>query len=339
MRKAIQRKTNIINKGLDENNINLSANLTFLNSCSSSVSDNTSKVAESYLPNLPELTLNEKINNLLTSKSKETAQKKSLQNIKHRSFKKIVKISVPEMNQNPPYFRTHTTVESIYFFLASFIFSSFLTMGVDYITFISCAFLHITAGFYDPAFLNTVFLAIGQIFDFILILVEKSPHCTFVFPSWIPKVRTRPRKMFSNLYKLNNYELYSNISMLSYTAFHKIFDISQPSQTRPEQFEPIMVTVKNNVILDNLGNKFRENHGTLEYVSPGPLGRSFSDYGPNKKIKEKLRHPKNVSYKLTNDINNKTSLFLDQKKDLTYNKNYVLKDMCDTKHIENMKNG
>ena len=117
--------------------------------------------------------------------------------------------------------------------------------------------------------------------------------------------------------------------MLSYTAFHKIFDISQPSQTRTEQFEPIMVTVKNNVILDSfLGHKFRENLGTLEYVSPGPLGRSFSDYGPNKKIKKTLRHPIK-----------KTSLFLDQKKDLTYNKNYVLKDMCDTKHIENMKNG
>ena len=120
------------------------------------------------------------------------------------------------MNQNPPYFWSHSTLESIYFFCSSFIFSSFLNMGVDYITFISCAFLHIIAGFDDPAFLNTVFLAIGQIFNFIFILIEKSPQYTFVFQSWIPKVRTRPRKMFLNWYKpLNNYELYSNISMLN----------------------------------------------------------------------------------------------------------------------------
>ena len=103
-----------------------------------------------------------------------------------------------------------------------------------------------------------------------------------------------------------------------YTALHKIFDISQPTQTSPEQFEPTMVTVKNNVILDSfLGHKFRENLGTLEYVSPGPLGRSFSDYGPNKKIKKKLRPPRNMSNKLTNDIDS------------------IFNEICEPKHVEN----
>ena len=79
-----------------------------------------------------------------------------------------------------------------------------------------------------------------------------------------------------------------------------------------------MVTVKNNVILDNfLGHKFRENHGTLEYVSPVPLGRSFSDYGPNKKFKETLRHPEIISNKLTNDISS------------------VFNEICEPKHVEN----
>ena len=80
-----------------------------------------------------------------------------------------------------------------------------------------------------------------------------------------------------------------------------------------------MVTVKNNVILDNLGHNFRENHGTLEYVSQVSLGRSFSDYGPNKKFTETLRHPE-ITNKFFNDISYHISVF---------------NEICEPKHVEN----
>lgn len=97
--------------------IALSANLTSIidHSCSSYVFDNTSKVAESYLPNLPELTLNEKVHKFLQSKSMEKTKKRSLQNLNNKKFKILVEKSNPEMNQNPPYFRSHSTLESIIF--------------------------------------------------------------------------------------------------------------------------------------------------------------------------------------------------------------------------------
>ena len=84
--------------------IALSANLTSIidHSCSSYVFDNTSKVAESYLPNLPELTLNEKVHKFLQSKSMEKTKKRSLQNLNNKKFKILVEKSNPEMNQNPP---------------------------------------------------------------------------------------------------------------------------------------------------------------------------------------------------------------------------------------------
>jgi len=77
-----------------------------------------------------------------------------------------------------------------------------------------------------------------------------------------------------------------------------------------------MVTVRNNVILDNLGHNFRENYGILEYVSPVKQGRSFSDYRPNKKFTELLRHPV-IMNKLSNDISS------------------VFNKICEPKHVEN----
>ena len=65
-----------------------------------------------------------------------------------------------------------------------------------------------------------------------------------------------------------------------------------------------MVTVKNNVISVNLGHYFRENYGTLECVSQVQQGHSFSDYRPNKKFTETLRHPE-----ISNKLNDVSSVF------------------------------
>ena len=88
-------------------------------------------------------------------------------------------------------------MESIFFFLASFIFSSILHMDVGPMTFLYCTFLHIIAGFFDPAFLNTNFVTFGQILGFVFQLIEYIQD----FPFWIPKVRNRPRKLFSQWFR------------------------------------------------------------------------------------------------------------------------------------------
>ena len=180
-------------------NINVSQNLTFKenSSCLSYSSDNTSKMAGSSLPDLPEWSLEKKIDYFMISKSVEKKKKKSLQKLKTNK-PKVVQLSDPSLITDPLYFRCHYPMESIFFFLASFIFSSILHMDVGPMTFLSCAFLHIIAGFFDPTFLNTIFVTLGKLLGFVFQLIEYIQD----FPFWIPKVRNRPRKLFSQWFHM-----------------------------------------------------------------------------------------------------------------------------------------
>jgi len=136
--KSIERKT--ISHHLK--NVNISPNLTFKDDSSylSYGSDNTSKMAGSSLPDLPEWSLEKKIDYFMISKSVEKKKKKSLQKLK--TYKpKVVQLSDPSVITDPSYFRCHYPMESIFFFLASFIFSSILHMDIGPMTFLSCILL------------------------------------------------------------------------------------------------------------------------------------------------------------------------------------------------------
>ena len=245
--KAIKRKANannyttpvlpVLSVSSDENVI-ITNNLTCpeINSCLSYSTEHTPKVAGSAL-NLPDWPLQDKINHFLLSKSVEKTKKKSLQKVKTKKSK-IVHMSHPDVDKNPSYFRCHYPMESIFFFLGSFILSSILHMGVSHMTFISCTFLHIIAGFFDPAFLNTIFLATGETLNLLFTFVEKCQNYSYIFPSWIPKVRTRPRKIFWKwfqlIYKRVFPGFYSESSLLSnvylrHARIHLIEDNSRVS--------------------------------------------------------------------------------------------------------------
>ena len=171
-----------------------------------SISAGSSK-SDFCLPQVPEWSITEKMENYFSSKQKSKAKKRSLQS----KFIKKSKIEKTERNLKsedlePKYIRSHSNLESIFFILGFFLLSSVLTTGITHFTFILTLSIQILLGFYDPAFLNSLIISIGNVLNLGITLIGILPTLNFIYPSWVPRVRNRPKKLILNkLECLNKY--------------------------------------------------------------------------------------------------------------------------------------
>ena len=151
------------------------------------------------LPQVPEWSITEKMENYFSSKQKSKTRKKSLQSKRVKQNKiKIPEINIINANLEPKYIRSHSNLESIFFILSFFLLSSVITTGVTYFTFILSLTIQILLGFYEPAFINSLIISIGAVINIGIELLENLPNLHFIYPSWVPKVRNRPKKLILN---------------------------------------------------------------------------------------------------------------------------------------------